>query len=417
MCSRSGAPQNHRGTPQDVWNPLNEPRAPTTVTLIEPLGGTLVQRRVDGAALDDLVARAQCMPALTLSTGAVSDLDLLGTGAFSPLTGFLTERDYQAVVEHAALADGSPWTLPITLPIESTLARSLSAGDEIALRDEAGSLRGAITVADVYRRDPAREADAVYRTSDTAHPGVRRLFEEGDELVGGAVQVVGRPAGDLALTPAQARAEFLARDWATVVAFQTRNPVHRAHEYLTKVALEQVDGLFLHPLVGVTKDEDVPADVRLRCYHALLDGYYPPERVVLGTFDSAMRYAGPREAIHHGLVRRNYGCSHFIIGRDAAGVGSYYGTYDAQILYDELGGADRLGFVAFKFEHTFFCRSCEAVASDRTCPHAGDARLILSGTTVRRLLRDGGDVPREFSRPEVAAILREAYRVPAEVAP
>jgi sulfate adenylyltransferase len=389
----------------------------TSMTLVEPLGGLLVQRRAVGAALDDLAARAHCMPALTLSRSAIADLDLLGSGAYSPLTGFLTQRDYDAVVEHAALADGTPWTLPITLPIEPTLAGSLSAGDEIALRDEAGKLRGTLTVADVYQRDAGREADAVYRTTDTAHPGVQRLFEEGDTLIGGAIQVATQAVTDLALTPAEARSAFLARDWSTVVAFQTRNPVHRAHEYLTKVALEQVDGLFLHPLVGVTRDEDVPADVRLRCYRALLDGYYPPERVVLGTFDSAMRYAGPREAIHHGLVRRNYGCSHFIIGRDAAGVGSYYGTYDAQSLYDELGGADRLGFVAFKFEHTFFCRRCDAVASDRTCPHDRDARLILSGTAVRQLLREGGEVPREFSRPEVAAILQEAYRsAPAEMA-
>jgi sulfate adenylyltransferase len=387
------------------------------MTLIAPLGGALVHRRVDGAALDDLTGRAQCMPSLTLSTGAVADLDLLGSGAYSPLTGFLTQRDYDAVVDHAELADGTPWTLPITLPIEPTLAGSLSAGDEIALRDESGKLRGTITVADVHHRDAAREADAVYRTTDTAHPGVQRLFQEGNTLVGGAIQVVTQPVTDLALTPAQARSEFLARDWSTVVAFQTRNPVHRAHEYLTKVALEQVDGLFLHPLVGLTKDEDVPADIRLRCYRALLDGYYPRERVVLGTFDSAMRYAGPREAIHHGLVRRNYGCSHFIIGRDAAGVGSYYGTYDAQGLYDELGGAARLGFIAFKFEHTFFCRRCDAVASDRTCPHDRDARLVLSGTAVRQLLRDGGEVPPEFSRPEVAAILREAYSSVAKVAP
>lgn len=401
----------------DASNRVAALRTPTTMTLVEPLGGLLVQRRAVDAALDDMAARAQCMPALTLSTAAIADLDLLGSGAYSPLTGFLTQRDYDAVVEHAALADGTPWTLPITLPIEPTLAGSLSAGDEIALRDEAGRLRGTITVAEVYQRDAGREADAVYRTTDTAHPGVQRLFEEGDTLVGGTIQVATQPVTDLALTPAEARSEFLARDWSTVVAFQTRNPVHRAHEYLTKVALEQVDGLFLHPLVGVTKDEDVPADVRLRCYRALLDGYYPPERVVLGTFDSAMRYAGPREAIHHGLVRRNYGCSHFIIGRDAAGVGSYYGTYDAQSLYDELGGADRLGFVAFKFEHTFYCRRCDAVASDRTCPHDRDARLILSGTAVRQLLREGGEVPREFSRPEVTAILHEAYNsAPAEMA-
>jgi sulfate adenylyltransferase len=386
------------------------------MSLVEPLGGELVQRCLDGAARDEMVERAQCMPALTLSASTVADLELLGSGAYSPLTGFLAKRDYESVLEHAALADGTPWTLPITAPVGAELSGSLTAGDELALRDSTGVLRGSLTVAEVYHRDPGREAEQVYRTRDPDHPGVRALFAGGDTLVGGDVRVLPQPVDELALTPAAARREFLARDWSTVVAFQTRNPVHRAHEYLTKVALEQVDGLFLHPLVGVTKDDDIPAEVRLQCYRVLLDGYYPRERVLLATFDSAMRYAGPREAVHHGLVRRNYGCSHFIIGRDAAGVGSYYGTYDAQRLYDELGGADRLGFIAFKFEHTFYCRSCEAVASDRTCPHDREARLILSGTRVRELLREGGEVPREFSRPEVAAILRAAYSgSPAEL--
>ncbi|MGH7722147.1 MAG: sulfate adenylyltransferase [Candidatus Dormibacteria bacterium] len=388
------------------------------MTLIAPLGGELVQRRVIDAAANELRARARCMPALTLSAASAADLELIGSGAYSPLTGFLSQADHQSVLEHAALADGTPWTLPITLPVEPALARSLGAGDELALQDRWGAVRGTITVADVFARDTTAEARAVYRTDDIAHPGVARLFGDGDVLVGGDVEVLDAPAAALALTPAEARREFAARAWTTVVAFQTRNPVHRAHEYLTKVALEQVDGLFLHPLVGVTREEDVPAEVRMLCYRALLDGYYPRHRVVLATFDSAMRYAGPREAIHHGLVRRNYGCSHFIIGRDAAGVGSHYGTYDAQHLYDELGGAARLGFTAFKFEHTFYCRTCEAVASDRTCPHQGVARLVLSGTAVRDLLRQGGEVPAEFSRPEVAAILRDAYRgVPAEVAP
>jgi sulfate adenylyltransferase len=249
------------------------------------------------------------------------------------------------------------------------------------------------------------------RTDDVAHPGVRALFAQGDILVGGDVEVVQTAAPDDVLTPAQTRAEFSRRGWSTVVAFQTRNPIHRAHEYLTKVALEQIDGLLLHPLSGATKDDDVPLEVRVRCYRVLLERYYPQDRTLLSLFPATMRYAGPREAIYHGLVRRNYGCSHFIIGRDAAGVGNYYGTYDAQALYDELGGAERLGFTALKFEHSFYCNACRGMASTRTCPHGNEDRLVLSGTRVREMLSRGEELPAEFTRPEVAAVLREAYAV------
>jgi sulfate adenylyltransferase len=271
-------------------------------------------------------------------------------------------------------------------------------------------------VHDLFHRDLEREAGEVYRTVDDTHPGVRALRASGPILLSGDVRVLASAVepGSHRLDPVQARTAFAERGWHTVVAFQTRNPIHRAHEYLTKVALEQVDGLFVHPLVGATKDDDIPAEIRLRCYQVLLDRYYPPERVVLATFPAAMRYAGPREAIFHGLVRRNYGCSHFIIGRDAAGVGRYYGSYDAQHLYDELGGEERLGFVALKFENTFFCSVCEAMASARTCPHSPDHRVSLSGTAVRDLLRRGDGLPRAFTRPEVAALLSAAYAVATE---
>jgi sulfate adenylyltransferase len=382
--------------------------------LVSPLGGRLVERRAAPEAAAALRRRARGLASLTLTDAEVADLELLGNGAYSPLTGFMGAADHEAVVTAAALADGTPWTLPITLAAGDAQARRLNDGDEVALRDPSGRLRGLLTVAEVFRRDVEREAREVYRTTDDAHPGVAALRARGRTLVAGEVGVLGAagPAGARALDPAQTRARFAELGWRSVVAFQTRNPIHRAHEYLTKVALEQVDGLLLHPLVGVTKDDDIPAPVRMRCYEALLEGYYPRDRVLLSTFPGAMRYAGPREAVHHGLVRRNYGCSHFIIGRDAAGVGGFYGSYDAQRLYDELGGASRLGFAAFKFEHTFHCSACEGMASTRTCPHGVEQRLMLSGTRVRELLAAGAELPRAFSRPEVAAILREAYAAP-----
>ena len=349
------------------------------------------------------------MPTLTLSGTPAGDLELIGSGAYAPLTGFLSAADYASVVQHAQLVDGSPWTLPITLPVSPEEAGALRQGSMVGLHDERGRVLGSLTVADVFRRDLAAEAKEVYRTTDPAHPGVRALMAESPWAVGGAVSTVPVAARPAELTPAEARAEFARRGWSTVVAFQTRNPIHRAHEYLTKVALEQVDGLFLHPLTGSTKEDDVPVDVRMRCYEVLLDNYYPRDRVLLSGFRAGMRYAGPREAIFHGLVRRNFGCSHFIIGRDAAGVGSYYGTYDAQHLYDELGGAERLGFVALKFEHAFYCRRCAGMTSTRTCPHGDEQRVVLSGTALRAMLARGEDIPGEITRSEVAAILRDAY--------
>jgi sulfate adenylyltransferase len=385
--------------------------------LVAPLGGALVDRRAASEAAVELARRAAEMPSLTLSDAEIADLLLLGSGAYSPLRGFLGRADYESVVDAAELADGTPWTLPITLAAGG--APALHEGGEVALRDGGGGVRGVLTVHDVFERDVEREAREVYRTVEDAHPGVRALRAAGPALVGGEVLVLPTEPGgpDHALDPALTRAAFAARGWRTVAGFQTRNPIHRAHEYLTKVALEHVDGLLVHPLVGVTKDDDVPAAVRLRCYEVLLDGYYPPDRVVLATFLAAMRYAGPREAVHHGLVRRNHGCSHFIIGRDAAGVGGYYGIYDAQRLYDELGGAERLGFVALKYESTFHCAACDGMASSRTCPHGPEHRLLLSGTQVRALLRAGDELPRAFTRPEVAEILRAAYAPAVGAAP
>jgi len=374
-----------------------------------PLGGTLVDRRATAEQAAELSVRAATLPSVELSLSEQADLELIADGAYSPIDGFMNRADYEAVVDRAEMSDGTPWTLPITLTLTAEQAQSAKPGAELALRDAEGGLRGVLTVHEVFSRDTEREASEVYRTTDDAHPGVRAMRAGGSLLAGGDVTALPAAGDALALTPAQTRKAFAERDWNTVVAFQTRNPVHRAHEYLTKVALEQVDGLLLHPLVGATKDDDIPAPVRMQCYDVLLRNYYPAQRVLLATFPAAMRYAGPREAVYHGLVRRNYGCTHFIIGRDAAGVGNYYGTYDAQLLYDELGGAERLGYTAFKFEHTFWCNACESMASARTCPHDREQHVMLSGTAVRKLLSEGGEVPHTFTRPEVAEVLREAY--------
>jgi len=384
-----------------------------TVSTILPHGGRLIDRVARGAEADELRERAGDLPALTLTARQLSDLELIANGAFSPLDGFMGHADYDRVVAELRLAGGLPWSIPVTL---ATAADALPrAGAEVALYDTRGALRATMCVQEVFGYDKRREAREVYRTEDEAHPGVAALYAQGDTLVGGPVRVLPPPAGTTRaaheFAPSETRAAFTARGWRTVVGFQTRNPVHRAHEYIQKCALETVDGLLLHPLVGETKSDDIPADVRMRCYEVLLEGYYPRDRVLLATLPAAMRYAGPREAIFHALVRKNYGCTHFIVGRDHAGVGSYYGTYDAQRIFD-LFAPDELGITPLRFENSFYCRRCEGMASDKTCPHEAeaDARVALSGTAVRALLRAGQLPPPEFTRPEVARVLIDALR-------
>ena len=368
--------------------------------LIAPHGGELVDRtgeRPDGVDMLETV---------TLTARELSDLDMIASGALSPLDGFMDQADYESVLESMRLSNGLPWALPVCLAVDAA-----PRGDQLALADESGRIRAVLDVMAVYTYIREREAEAAFRTSDAAHPGVARLYRQKDLYVAGSVTVFerARPAfPELALDPAETRAEFERRGWKRVVGFQTRNPIHRAHEYLTKVALETVDGLLVHPLVGETKSDDVPAHTRVECYRVLLDGYYPADRVLLASFPAAMRYAGPREAIWHAICRKNYGCSHFIVGRDHAGVGDYYGTYDAQLIFDDFEPHE-LDIEPMFFEHSFWCRACGSMASAKTCPHGREQHVFLSGTKVRELLGNGGLPPAEFSRPEVAAVLVSHY--------
>ena len=388
-------------SPQELQTADLRGASTATDRLIRPHGGVLVERtgeRPDGV---------DALETLTLTSRELSDLDMLASGALSPLEGFMGADDYERVLEDMHLANGVPWALPVCLAVEDA-----PAGNRVALADEGGRLLALLDVEEVFDYDRQREAERCFRTTDAEHPGVARLYAQKPRYVSGRVTVFERAEPsfpELALDPAGTRALFAERGWRRVVGFQTRNPIHRAHEYLTKGALETVDGLLIHPLVGDTKSDDVPAETRVACYRVLLDGYYPADRVVLSAFPAAMRYAGPREAIWHAICRKNYGCSHFIVGRDHAGVGSYYGTYDAQLIFDEFEPHE-LDIEPMFFEHAFWCRACGQMATPKTCPHAGDDHVFLSGTKVRDLLAEGELPPAEFSRPEVAEVLIEAYR-------
>jgi sulfate adenylyltransferase len=371
--------------------------------LIRPHGGELVERsgeRPDG--VDQLES-------VQLTSRELSDLDMLASGALSPLPGFMGRDDYEHVVEEMRLATGLPWALPVCLAVEDA-----PRGDRIALADESGRPLAVLEIEDVFEYDKEREAERCFRTTDEEHPGVARLYAQHDRYVAGPVTVFERldpPFPELHKDPADTRAAFAERGWRRVVGFQTRNPIHRAHEYLTKCALETVDGLLIHPLVGETKADDVPSATRVEAYEVLIDGYYPKDRVVVSAFPAAMRYAGPREAVWHAICRKNYGCSHFIVGRDHAGVGDYYGTYDAQLIFDEFEPHE-LDIEPMFFEHSFWCRTCGQMATAKTCPHPADDHVFLSGTKVRELLSNGELPPAEFSRPEVAEVLIAAYRKP-----
>lgn len=420
--------------------------------LIAPHGGALVNRIADQSRAAQLVERARELPTITLSFKQACDLEMIAIGAFSPLTGFCKQRDFESICTKMRLAprpsptppanappperkegrrhqgrrhagpsasppppqDGPVWPIPITLAIDDQTEASLTHRGQAALRHPDGTLLALMDTSDIYPHDKQLELASVFGTDDPAHPGVKAVLDEGNWLVGGTVHVVAtvperEPSEQFTeyrYSPQQTRAEFQKRGWKSVVAFQTRNPIHRAHEYLTKCAQEICDGLLIHPLVGETKPGDIPADVRMECYKALIEKYYVPQRTMLSVMPAAMRYAGPREAILHAIIRKNYGCSHFIVGRDHAGVGNYYGTYEAQEIFDRFG-PDDIGVTILKFEHTAWCNVCEGMVSPKTCPHGDGDKIALSGTKVRELLTAGQRPPAEFSRPEVADVLIE----------
>ncbi len=381
--------------------------------LIPPHGGKLVNLVVDETRRNPLAAQAKGLLRVRLPEREQCDLELLAIGAMSPLTGFMGEAEFHRVLDENRLAGGQPWTVPITCSVDRATADKIATGQAVALTDERDRTLAVLTVREKYGHDKKKECERVYRTLEEKHPGVAVTMSQGDMCLGGTLEVIcPRHEPEFAryrLTPAQTRATFSERGWRTVVAFQTRNPIHRAHEYITKCALETCDGLMIHPLVGQTQPGDIPADVRMKCYEVLLANYYNPQNTLLSVWPAAMRYAGPKEAILHALVRKNYGCTHFIVGRDHAGVGTYYGTYDAQRIFDEFD-PQAIGIEPLKFEHTFWCRKSGAMASDKTTHSAKEERVFLSGTAVRDMLARGERPPVEFTRPEIADVLIASMR-------
>jgi ATP sulfurylase len=377
--------------------------------MIAPHGGTLVNRLLEGADRDALLEKAAGLPSITLNSREASDLEMIAVGAMSPLQGFMNQADYEGVVEDMRLADGTLWPLPVVLAAKD--GEEFAAGTEVALKAEDGTVYGVMTVESCWAPDKRKELEKCF-LGDDEHPAWGYLQSIGERYIGGAIQVVNLPAyekhNDYRLTPAQTRAVFAEKGWDTVAVFQTRNPIHRAHEYLTKVALEQTDGLMVHPLVGDTKSDDIPSDVRMQCYHALLEKYYPLDRTMLAVYPQAMRYGGPREAVLHAICRQNYGCTHIIVGRDHAGVGSYYGTFDAQEIFDGFAEGD-LEISTLRFEHAFFCKLTGGMATTKSSPAGPEDKIFLSGTKVREMLSNGQRPPAEFTRPEVADILIDSY--------
>jgi len=381
---------------------------------IAPHGGILVNRIATLDQRQEFFDKAEVLSRVQLSDRSISDLQMIAIGALSPLKGFMNEADYRSVVKEMRLSNGLPWSIPITLSVSQAVADTLTEGTLVRLDSPAGEFVGILELTEKYHYSKEEEAINVYRTDDLKHPGVQVVDKAGPVNLAGEVWLLERELDvrfpQYQIDPAKSRLLFKEKGWKTIVGFQTRNPIHRAHEYIQKCALETVDGLFLHPLVGTTKDDDIPADVRMRCYEILLEKYYPKERVILAINPAAMRYAGPREAIFHALIRKNYGCTHFIVGRDHAGVGDYYGTFDSQHIFEEFEPSE-LGIVPMKFEHAFYCTLTEQMATTKTSPSTPEQRVHLSGTKVREMLRAGKLPPPQFSRPEVAAELAKAMNI------
>jgi len=386
-----------------------------TSKLVPPHGGLLKPLLQEGEQLKKEKERAGSFPAVKLSSRETSDLIMMAIGAFSPLEGFMGSKDYQSVVNDMHMADGTLWPIPITLSVTKEQADGLAIGSEAALiDDESAELMGSMVIEEKFTYDKKKEAMSVFRSEDEAHPGVAKLYSQEDVLLAGKVRALSEGSypevyGDYYGRPTETRKIFEENGWATVAAFQTRNPIHRSHEYCTKIALEVSDGILIHPLVGKLKSDDIPADVRMKCYEVLLKEYYPNDRVVLKVYPMEMRYGGPREAVLHAIFRQNYGCSHLIVGRDHAGVGNYYGPFDAQDIFDEIG-SEELHLKPLKIDWTFWCYKCDGMASMKTCPHDKEDRVLISGTKLREMLASGHMPPKEFSRPEVAEILMDYYK-------
>ncbi|HEX5849444.1 MAG TPA: sulfate adenylyltransferase [Rubrobacter sp.] len=392
----------------------------TEFTTIEPHGGELVDRLAPEEDRDELLRRAEGLTKINLGPRALSDLEMISTGVFSPLTGFMVSEDYESVVEKMRLKNGLVWSLPITLPVSEEEAEDIRVGEEVALADGTGRVLATMIVEDRYSYDKEHEAQQVFGTTNDEHPGVAAVYRQKDVLLGGEVTLLvedpnPKPFPEYHYTPHELRQAFAEKGWKRVVGFQTRNPVHRSHEYIQKSALEITDGLLLNPLVGETRSADIPADVRMRSYEVILKKYYPKDRTMLAVFPAAMRYGGPREAIFHAICRKNYGCTHFIVGRDHAGPGKdsqgnpFYGDYDAQHIFDEFEDDD-IGLTPLFFEHAFFCLECQGMGTTKTCPHGSEHHVFISGTKVREMLSNGEYPPPEFSRPEVIEVLMEGQR-------
>lgn len=394
----------------------NDPAGSPAATKAGTRSAPAAHRFADPEARLEWLDKAPTLKSIHLKDRVAADLECLAVGAFSPLEGFMSKGNYESVLKNMHLESGAVWTLPITLSIDDEQLEAIRGSDEVVLRSGDSQPLAIIHVDDIYAYDRQVEARHVFRTEDANHPGVANLNAQGDHLVGGKVTVLDLPAGSPfekdRLTAAEVRQRIAAKGWSTVCGFHARNAIHRAHEYLTKCALELVDGLLLHPTVGDGKGEEISSDARMASYRDLVDNFYPANRVILSVFPGLAKYAGPREAVFHALCRKNYGCTHFIVGRDHAGVGNYYGSFEAHEIFGEFT-PEELGITPIFVDHAFWCRLCDQMATAKTCPHPPEERVALSATEVRRRLASGESIPPEFARPRIVEVLRQSFRARA----